>query len=152
MKIITHNRLEYYAQTTIGIIIINGDKFCNTLEDTVRPHGIKVKGHTSIPDSDIFGYTVGIRYSAKFNREVLVLYTEEDEITLEHGGISFTYIYAHGGNTHEDTEGCILLGYNRMGNTIQGTAEQELFDIVKGWIDEGEEVRWLITNFKQIGQ
>ncbi len=150
MKTIAQLRTVYYAQTTIGRLVINNEIFCHTLEDTVRAAGIKVKKHTAIP-ANYQGYKVGIRYSNKFKRDVLVLYTNKDKVTLEHNGVLFKYIYAHGGNKHEDTEGCVLLGNNNYSNTIQGSGEHELFKLVKGWIDNGEEVRWIVTNAIQIG-
>ena len=35
---------------TIGKLYINGDYFCDTLEDVVRPIGEKVYGKTAIPE------------------------------------------------------------------------------------------------------
>jgi len=149
MKQIIHNRTKYLSRTTLGEIIIDGERFCHTLEDTVRAKGIKLRKETAIAQNTDVGYKVGIRYSNSFNRFVLILYTEDDKITLKAGGISFKYIYAHGGNKHDDTEGCVLVGFNKNENTIYGTAERELFNLVSGWIDAGEEVRWVVTNFKQ---
>lgn len=149
MKSIIHNRKKYYSDTTIGYLVIDGQHYCYTLEDTVRPSGIKVKTHTAIPENNYYGYKVGIRYSNKFDREVLCLHTEDDGFTLKYGDVKFKYIYSHGGNDDEDTLGCVLVGYNNYDDKIQGTAERDLFKLVKGWIDSGEEVRWFITNFKQ---
>lgn len=145
MKYIRHDRLEYLSQTTMGNISIDNDFFCYTLEDTIRAKGIKVNGETGIPEH-ARGYRVGIRYSPNFNREMLILYTEADNETLTHNGISFKFIYAHGGNNHSNSEGCVLVAYKKSGNTIYETAEKELFDKVKGWLDSGEEVRWCTTN------
>lgn len=146
METIIHQRFKHLPQTTIGRLLINGRTLCYTLEDTVRAYGIKVDGYTAIPANNNTGYSVGIRYSPAFKRDMLVLYTENDKETLEFGGISFKYIMAHGGNKHEDTEGCILVAYNTDKDTIWGTAEKELFDIVKGWLDNDEEVKWVISN------
>ena len=149
MKYIIHNRIQYYEQTTLGILVLNDSRFCYTLEDTVRAKGIKVYAHTAIPANDNTGYKVGIRTSSSFERDVLVLYTESDGYTLEYNGISFEYIYSHGGNNHINTKGCILVAYNRDGNKIYNSAEQDLFNIVKEWLDDDEEVRWVVHNFKQ---
>lgn len=143
---IIHSRLEYYPQTTIGNLRIDGVQFCYTLEDTVRPVGIKVKKHTAIPEHPVSGYKVSITYSQSRKRKMLCLHTEEDGVTIKHGNVKFTYCYAHGGNKHEDTEGCVLVAYKREGNTIQGTAERELFDLVSNYIKDGYEVKWIIKN------
>jgi len=148
MKQIIHNRLDYYEDATLGVLIVNGVRFCFTLEDAIRAYSIKVKGKTGIPENSNMGYKVGIKYSNKFKRDVLVLYTDivNGIYELNFGGISFTDIYAHGGNDEHDTDGCVLVAYNRYDNKIQGTAEKELFNIVKEWITKGDEVRWITTN------
>jgi len=151
MKYILQNRIEYYSNTTIGELTIEGNKFCFTLEDTCRPYGIKVDNETAIPENTDTGYNVITRYSPGFDREVLVLCTNEEDYTLTYGGVSFQYVYAHGGNKHEDSKGCILVANNRDGNNIYDTAEHDLFDKVKAWLDTGEEVRWVIHNAKQEG-
>lgn len=157
MKTIIHNRYRYYANSTIGEIFIEGKRFCYTLEDTVRAHGIKVQNNTAIPANNYYGYKVDIRHSPSFNRDMLILYNLEDKETLSFGGITFKYVYAHGGNTNADTDGCILVAKNKgshkvngvLEGTIQGSMEHELFKIVSEWLSAGEEVIWLVTNFKQ---
>ena len=149
MKYIIQNRFDYYKDTTIGNIIIEGVHFCYTLEDTVRANGIKVYGYTAIPQNPVEGYRVQIKYSDHFKRKVIALYTEDDLITLKLEDISFTHIYSHGGNKHTDSLGCILVAHQRNNDKIFNTAEREVFDIIKGWIDEGEDVRWLINNGTQ---
>ncbi len=145
IRIIDHYRQEFYPRTTLGHIDINNKHFCYTLEDTLRPYGVKIKGDTGIPEH-VHGYKVGIIRSSRFARDVLILYTEDDGITLSQHGIEFQYIYAHGGNKHEDTEGCVLVAFTKSGNKIQGTAEKELFTIVNRWIKQGHEVRWRTFN------
>ncbi len=144
-KFIDHFRDDFHPQSTLGYISLEGKKFCYTLEDTLRPYGVKVYEHTGLPENPQ-GYKVGIRRSNKFKRDVLVLYTEKDGITLTHYGISFKYAYIHGGNSHKDTEGCVLVAFNKHGNKIQGTAEKALFKIVKKWIDAGHDVYWRTFN------
>lgn len=148
LRKIIHNRNKYFDQTTIGDLSINNRHFCYTLEDTVRPKDIKVKGFTAIP-ANSRGYNISIRYSNKFKRNVLVLFTEDDNTTIIWNGVEFTYVYSHGGNKHEDTEGCILVAYNVDGDTIFGTAELNLFEKVQTWIQNGDTVKWYIYNNKQ---
>lgn len=138
-------RDTYFSRTTIGEIKLLDRHFCWTLEDTVRAYGIKVKGDTAIPNSPAIGYSVGIRFSPGFNRDMLILHTGDGE-TLDFGGISFKYIYPHGGNDHGDTEGCILVAKNKNGDTIQGTMEKALFDKIAPLIKAGVNVRWHIRN------
>ena len=148
IKYITINRYKYSDTTTLGTIVLEGyGKFGYTLEDTVRAYGIKIKGKTAIPETHK-GYKVGIHYSNKFKRNVLILYTEYDKITLKELGISFSNVYFHGGNTHVDTEGCILVARNvdEKNMKIQGTLEKELFTRVNEWFKAGYEVRVLINN------
>ena len=148
VKYITIVRNLYSNTTTLGTLYLEDiGEFCYTLEDTVRPFGIKLKGITAIPENP-FGYNVGLRRSSKFNRDVLILYTESDCITLKYGGVSYTYVYFHGGNDHFDTDGCILVAENRdvKNMKIQGTKEKDLFEIVKSWLSDGFEVKVIINN------
>lgn len=94
---------------TIGVLFIDGDRFCETLEDTVRK-GKKVKGKTAIPAG-----TYRIRMntvSEKF---------KDRAWARPYGGIvprlvavpNFEGVLIHPGNTAADTDGCILVGNNR---------------------------------------
>ena len=78
--------------------------FCDTLEPTWRDyeHGAyKVKGHSAIPEGR---YAVVISWSPKFKQWLPILL----------GVPNFDGIRIHAGNTSEDTEGCILVGKNRL--------------------------------------
>lgn len=85
---------------TIGALYINGEYFCDTLEDTVRPDGIKVYGRTAIPPGT---YKVEISYSYRFKRDLPMLLNVPN----------FIGIRIHPGNTADDSEGCILVGENK---------------------------------------
>lgn len=144
-KIIEVKRKIYTAQTTVGEVSIpdESERFCYSLEDTVRAYGIKVKKHTAIPEGV---YKVTITHSNRFKRDMIQLFTEDD-LTLVNYGISFEGVRVHGGNTHESTEGCPLVAYNLINDhTIQGTAEKELTEIVRKWIAAGCEVYWRVSN------
>ena len=82
--------------------------FCDTLEPTWRDyeHGAyKVKGRSAIPEGR---YAVVISWSPKFKAWLPILL----------GGPEFNRkwqgIRIHAGNTAEDTEGCILVGKNKL--------------------------------------
>ena len=109
------SRLYYTAQATMGELFINGERFCYTLEDTVRAHGIKVPGHTCIPEGE---YYVKLTMSSRFKRELPMIYTEPNEFEIIKGGIGFKGVRIHRGNKHIDTHGCVLVGMQQKGNMV----------------------------------
>jgi len=88
-------------QYTIGRLFVDGVYECDTLEDTVRADGVKIAGQTAIPAGK---YPVRITYSPRFKKMLPML----DNVP------NFTGVRIHTGNTAADTEGCILVGYNRV--------------------------------------
>ncbi len=88
-------------QYTIGRLFVDGVYECDTLEDTVRADGVKIAGQTAIPAGK---YPVRITYSPRFKKMLPML----DDVP------NFTGVRIHTGNTAADTEGCILVGYNRV--------------------------------------
>ncbi len=85
-----------------------GRLFCDTLEPTWRDYAngaYKVKGRSAIPEGR---YAVVISYSPKFQAWLPILL----------GGPEFNKkwkgIRIHAGNTVKDTQGCILVGKNRI--------------------------------------
>ena len=84
------------------------DYFCDTLEPTWRDYAngaYKVKGRSAIPEGR---YAVVISWSPKFKQWLPILL----------GGPEFNRkwqgIRIHAGNTAADTEGCILVGKNKL--------------------------------------
>ena len=78
--------------------------FCDTLEPTWRDyaHGAhKIKGRSAIPEGR---YAVVISFSPKFEQWLPILL----------GVPKFEGIRIHEGNCSEDTEGCILVGKNKL--------------------------------------
>lgn len=133
--IIRLERFSYTAQTTIGKLYINDEYFGYTLEDTVRCDGVKVKKETAIPGGSSEEpqiYKTELRESGRFGT-VPVVYTHKFkkpgyyEYVLRAKGIEFSYILFHGGNTHINTEGCILVAKNFIDkDKIQGSLKKEL--------------------------
>lgn len=156
--IIRLDRYNYSAQSTTGNLSFpDSVNFCYTLEDTVRAWGIKVKGHTAIPETgetdDITClYKIGMRYSPGLKRECPVIYTRIENNTiyiLEKNNIRFDYCMFHGGNRHQDTDSCPLVAYNRRDDdTIQGTAEKEVTAKIKELSETGDVYLMVVNHFK----
>ena len=109
---ITVDRLEQNDTTTIGKMYIDDEYFGYTLEDVTRDE--KVYGETAI---DAGTYRVILTMSNRFKRVMPLLLDVP----------KFTGIRIHGGNTHKNTEGCILVAKRRLNSsTIQGSLEREL--------------------------
>ena len=143
-------RDSYTDTTTLGKMYINGEYFCETLEDIVRPHGIKVNGSTAIPEN--IKFKVSVTMSNRFKRLMTILYTEDDLQTIKGNGKKFVGVRCHGGNTHKNTEGCPLVAKNRLNSdTIQGTMEKELTAKVQQAIQNYEDVTLICINSPQEG-
>jgi len=91
-------RTDFFDNSTIGELSVNGQFECYTLEDKVRP--VKIKGETAIPAGR---YEVIINYSQRFDRLLPLLLSVPN----------FEGVRIHPGNTAADTEGCILVGVTK---------------------------------------
>lgn len=83
--------------STIGELEVNGVFECYTIEDIVRPEGVKVPGQTAIPAGK---YRIDVTYSQRFQKLMPILINVPN----------FTGVRIHAGNTARDTEGCIIVG------------------------------------------
>ena len=142
IKTIEHKRKTFSPKSTIGEVFIENKHFCYSLEDVVRNAGKKIYGKTAIPDME---YYVDVTYSPKYKRDMIILYNAENH-TVTDGMVSWSGIRVHGGNKPEDTEGCVLVAYNRYDDFIYKRADRELVKIVKRWIKQGYKIFWRITN------
>ena len=114
---------------TIGKLYIDGEYFCDTLEDKDRGltdsmfvseiSKIKIKKETAIPTGT---YKVTITYSNRFKKNMPLINDVK----------GFEGIRIHSGNTDKDTEGCILVGFNKVkGNVINSRdTYNKLFSIL----------------------
>lgn len=124
MKLIVERRF-LGKDYTIGKLFVDGEYFCDTLEDPVRdikPDGSgKIAGNTAIPYGE---YEVIVNESPKFGRKLPRL------LNVPH----FEGILIHRGNTSKDTAGCILVGENKVkGKVINSTPyEEKLVKLIEG--------------------
>jgi hypothetical protein len=142
---------EFFTDTeTIGSMFINDKFFCYTLEDKDRKLNqlqleseIKAQkkfGITAIPSGT---YRVILTLSNRFKRVM-------PEVLKVKG---FLGIRIHGGNTHKNTEGCILVAKNKhinkpfgkFMNWIQGSTEVRLVKEISKAIQNNEKVELQIV-------
>jgi len=96
-------RQPSFATGTLGALYVNGEFFCYTMEDPVRPAGVYVKDETAIPAGT---YPVTLVKSPRFGY-----------LTPRLGGkLAARGILLHKGNGPEDSRGCILVGMSKMPN------------------------------------
>lgn len=137
MKIKVHRRYLGPAYT-IGTMYINGERFCDTLEDVNRDKNKngkfdngeqKVYSETCIPYGT---YEVIVNYSPKMKRQLPRLLNVP----------SFEGVLIHRGNTAKDSAGCILVGENKVvGKVINSTQyEQRLVALCQNAIKQGEKI------------
>lgn len=126
---------------TIGKMYINGEYFCDTLEDTDRGltqimtlseiKEVKEYGCTAIPTGR---YPISYTYSPRFKKHLPLLLNVP----------AFDGVRIHSGNTHKDTEGCILLGENKAVGKVLNSRKtmDEFLRILKPAIEACENV-WI---------
>ncbi len=122
-------RIYKGAEYTVGRLSIDGKYFCDTLENTVRAPGVKVRGKTAVPAGR---YRVVLTESPRFKR-ILPLLVDVP---------NFEGVRIHPGNTAEDTEGCLLVGFNQVkGKVVASRATfQKLFEKLWAADQAGEEI------------
>ena len=108
---LTLKRIANKKDYCIGKLYINGQYFCDTLEDRDRGLSdsmteeeikqLKQYGETAIP---IGIYTVLLTYSPKYKKVMPLINRVK----------GYSGIRIHSGNTNKDTLGCVLVGKNRV--------------------------------------
>jgi hypothetical protein len=108
---------------TIGRLYINGEFFCNTLEDTVRDINkngtfdcgeFKISGHTAIPYGE-YEITLDV-VSPKFSKYPFYKEVCNGKLPRLLNVPNFDGVLIHCGSTADNSAGCILVG----NNTIKG--------------------------------
>ena len=130
---LTLNRRFKAPEYTIGDLYIDGQWFCNTLEDTDRDlsqdmlltyiQNKKIKSQTAIPTGTykIDMNTVSPKYSNYSKYPYAKQFSAKMPRLLNVKG--FEGILIHAGNTQKDTDGCILVGINKVkGQVINSQA------------------------------
>jgi hypothetical protein len=142
MKLVVQ-RGPSYQHATIGKLYIDGHYACCTLEDQIREvEGVpvdewKVHGNTAIPAGT---YRVTLEYSGRFGVDTLTI----NDVP------GFKYIRIHAGNTHDDTEGCILVGMAATDHSLVGGTSRPALSLLKSQVQraiaEGDTVTIEINN------
>lgn len=125
-------RIRADAVSTLGELYVNGEFFCYTLEDADRfleTGGEKVMGQTAIPRGL---YQLVLNESRRFERLLPLLINVPQ----------FAGVRIHPGNTHRDTEGCILVGTAHSltsdGHRVQNSRVifDKLFELLQAAFDD----------------
>lgn len=107
-------RISSQSDSTNGILYINDEFACYTLEDEQRK--IKVHGETAIP---LGIYEIKFRTVGGFHTKYADRFKSIHKGMLELQNVpNFEYILIHCGNTDEHTAGCILVGDSQENNEI----------------------------------
>lgn len=124
---------------TLGEMRVDGKHFGYVCEDVDRKledydASHKVYGQTAIPRGE---YKIEVSFSTRFKKELPIL------IDVPY----FTGIRIHGGNTADDSHGCILLGRTQTINGVRDCSERvvTLTKMISDAEDRGEECRIEIT-------
>lgn len=139
---ITLKRIAKKSKYTIGHLYIDGKFFCDTLEDPDRGlnskmslseiKAKKIKGDTAIP-TGTYKVTLDVtsgKYS-NFSKYPYVKFCGGKMPRLLNVP-GYDGILIHAGNTQKDTEGCLLVGENKVvGKVINSQATwRKLYDTI----------------------
>lgn len=141
--------LKRYASdkdSTGGLLFVNGNFFCYTCEDEKRE--VKLAGETRIPEGS---YDILLRNEGGMTKRYAARYDFHRGMIHLQNVPGFEWVYIHIGNTDDDTEGCLLVGYsgNRVKgeNTVSksGAAYSALYKKITAAMDAGETVKITIA-------
>lgn len=148
---ITLRRIARRGSYTIGQLLINGQKVCDTLEDTDR--GLrqemsleelrrrKIAGKTAIP-TGTYGVELGT-VSPRFGWQPFYKEVCGGCLPRLVGVPGYEGVLIHCGNSAEDTEGCVLVGQNlQVGRVLNSrdTFRRLWRDYLAGAKKRGEKV------------
>lgn len=128
---------------TIGLLFIDGQFYCNTLEDQdlgltsdMKLEDIKrIKqfGKTAIPTGT---YEVDITYSPKFKKDMPLIRNVK----------GFDGIRIHAGQNASQTQGCVLLGKNDKVGQLSNSRliTNQFYALLEGAIKNNEKITLII--------
>lgn len=134
-------RLYRKPAYTVGKMYVDGAYVCDTLEDADRGLSSampadeiarrKVYGKTAIPTGE-YEVTLAVT-SPKFGQMPFYKEVCGGKLPRFIGVPGFIGVLIHAGRTANNTDGCVLVGYNRVvGQLLEGKeAFRKLWDIVK---------------------
>ena len=135
---------------TIGQLFINGNKFCDTLEDPDRGlistmssleiSNKKVYGDTAIPTGT---YTVDMNtVSPRFGSQAYYKEVCGGKVPRLLNVPSYQGVLIHVGNVPKDTHGCILVGKNtKIGQVLESKDTfKSLYKELKKAVDKKEQI------------
>ena len=106
----------------IGELYADDIHLLDTLEDEVRPNGVKVNGETCIPAGD--DYIVRLTFSNRFQRIMPLIFNRSD-LSVQGKGVRFDGVRFHRGVTEKHTHGCVLTGECEDNLTLTNGKEME---------------------------
>lgn len=143
---LTLKRLYKLTDYTIGRLFVDGVYFCDTLEDTDRGltsamllgtiQRLKRPGKTAIPTGTYFVDMKTVSQKFKLRKWAKAY---GGRVPRLQGVRGFDGILIHPGNTSADTDGCILVGKNKVKGKVVDSVETythlfELLDMAADYI------------------
>lgn len=144
-------RIALKDSYTIGKLYVDGKYFCDTLEDKVRDLNKdgdlldvgenKIYGETAIPYGR-YEITMKVQ-SPKYSQRASYAWCKgylPRLLNVPH----FEGILIHGGNSAEDSFGCLLVGENKVKGKVINSMEtlKRLYRILKSASDSGDKI-WI---------
>lgn len=142
-------RLNSKEEDSIGVLYIDGEFECFTVEDEARD--IKIKGETRIPSGKYWitfrevESPATLRYRSKYSFFKYHLMLQDVN--------NFDYIYIHPGVDESHTDGCILIGDSLISNVIgkaklgySSQAYERIYKLVSNKLESCDKVQIEVHN------
>ena len=135
---------------TVGRLFVDGEFFCNTMEDTDRGldqdmedwmiRSKKIPNRTAVPTGR---YKVLMNnVSPKFSQKQFYKQVCKGKLPRLEDVKGYEGILIHCGTTHQHSAGCILVGNNTIKGKLTNSEEtfKKLYSMMKDAYDKGDEV------------
>ena len=144
------NRRYKKENYTIGLLSIDGEWICNTLEDADRGledemelwmiKNKKIPNRTAIPTGryEIDMSTV----SPRFSQKAFYMQVCQGKVPRILNVKGYDGVLIHCGNEHTHTSGCIIVGKNTQVGKVTESQEtfKKIYDLMKKAHDKGEKI------------